>query len=430
MAYGDRMAPGVGPPHSDEPISAAVTTTCCVVGGGPAGVMLSLLLARAGVPVTLLEAHRDFERDFRGDTIHSSTLEVLDQIGLADRLHELPHAKTRELRFVSPGGGYTIAVFKRLPTRFPYVMMMPQSRFLEFVVNEAKQYPHFRLVMGASVHELLEADGTIRGVVYRGPQGRREIRAALTVATDGRFSSIRKLAGLEPVSTSAPMEVLWLRLPRKPEDEHDQATLNIRQGTFLVLLGREREWQLGYVTPKGGFQKLKTEGLTALQESIAAAAPWLADRVSLLDDWRRVNVLSVEANRLTRWHRPGLLLIGDAAHVMLPVGGVGINCAISDAVEAANVLIEPLRAGAVGDKQLEEVQRRRERLTSLIQRFQTLMQRRIVGALETGKPFSPPLLMRIILRVPGLRNLPARIVAFGIRRVRLERPDVRIEEIT
>ncbi|MEK6304577.1 MAG: FAD-dependent oxidoreductase [Acidobacteriota bacterium] len=414
----------IGDEHPRQSLEASqsLETTCCIVGGGPAGVMLSLLLARAGVPVTLLEAHKDFDRDFRGDTIHASTLEVLDQIGLADRLHELPHAKIRELSMLSPSGVYPMADFSRLPTRFPYVMMMPQSLFLDFLVEEAKKYPHFKLIMSANVQDLIEQDSVVRGVTYRCHDGIGEVRATLTVGCDGRFARLRKRAAMEPVSQSAPMEVLWFRLPRKPEDQDDQASPNIGLRQFIVLLGRVHEWQAGYVAASGGYQRLKSEGLSALQQSVAATVPWLADRVELLNDWHQVNVLSVEASRLIRWHRPGLLLIGDAAHVILPVGGVGINCAISDAVEAANVLTEPLRAGRVRENDLAEVQRRRERVTSIIQRFQTLLQKRILRSLESGKPFKPPLPLRIILRVPGLRNIPARVVAFGVRRVRLEHP--------
>jgi 2-polyprenyl-6-methoxyphenol hydroxylase-like FAD-dependent oxidoreductase len=270
---------------------------------------------------------------------------------------------------------------------------------------------------------LIEEDGAVRGVRYQSPGGWVEVRAPLTVATDGRFSRLRKLAALEPVTQSAPMEVLWFRLPRKPDDRHDEATVNVDCGRVIVLMGREDEWQVGYVFSKGDYQRLKIEGVTALQESVAAAVPWLADRVGLLNDWRHISVLSVEANRLTRWYRSGLLLIGDAAHAMLPVGGVGINCAIADAVEAANVLALPLHAGRVQESHLAEVQRRRERVTRIIQRFQAVMQKRITGrALASSKPFSPPLPLRIILRVPGLRNLPARVMGFGVRRVRLERP--------
>jgi 2-polyprenyl-6-methoxyphenol hydroxylase-like FAD-dependent oxidoreductase len=384
--------------------------------------MLSLLLARAGVPVTLLEAHQDFDRDFRGDTIHPSTLEVLDQIGLAERLHELPHSKTRELRIVSPGGVYPIAVFNRLPTRFPYIMMMPQAQFLDFLAGEATKYPHFKLVMGANAQELIEEGSRIRGVSYRGRDGVYEVRANLTVGCDGRFSRLRKRAALEPVSQSAPMEVLWFRLPRKPEDQDDQATLNIGRRQFVVLLGRTHEWQVGFVAPSGAYARLKGEGLASLQQSVAATVPWLTDRVELLNDWHQVNVLSVEASRLVTWHRPGLLLIGDAAHVVLPIGGVGINCAISDAVEAANVLTEPLRTGRVEEDDLAEVQKRRERIVRIIQGFQTVIQTRILRSLESGTPFKPPLALRMMLRVPGFRNLPARLVAFGVRRVQLEHP--------
>jgi 2-polyprenyl-6-methoxyphenol hydroxylase-like FAD-dependent oxidoreductase len=407
---------------TDAPESAK--TRCCVVGGGPAGVMLSLLLARAGVPVVLLEARRDFDRDFRGDTIHPSTLEVLDQIGLAGPLHELPHAKMRELCFITPDRIYPMAVFRRLPTRFPYVMIMPQSRFLEFLVAEAKRYPHFRIVTDANVQQLIEEDGNIRGVTYRGTHGSFEVRAPLTVAADGRFSRLRKLAALEAVTQSAPMEIIWLRLPRKPEDRHEEGSINIGHGRVIALLGRIDEWQVGYIVAKGGYQKLKREGIGSLQKSIADLVPWLADRVAAIDDWHQLNVLSVEADRLKRWHRPGLLVIGDAAHVMLPVGGVGINCAIADAVEAANVLAQPLRAGRVESRHLAQVQRRRERFTQIVQRFQRVMQKRGLGeTLEDAKPFSMPLPLRIALRIPGLRDLPPRVMAFGVRRARLERPE-------
>jgi 2-polyprenyl-6-methoxyphenol hydroxylase-like FAD-dependent oxidoreductase len=384
--------------------------------------MLSLLLARAGIRVTLLEAHRDFDRDFRGDTIHPSTLEVLDQIGLAERLHELPHVKAPAFRTVTPTGTVTGLAFDRLPTPFPYMMIMPQSRFLEFLAAEAKKYPHFELVVGARVQQLIEEDGVVRGVAYPTDGDRREVRALLTVATDGRFSRVRKLAQLEPISQSGPMEVIWVRLPRRPDDHPEEATIYFGLRQAVVALGRTDEWQLGVVLPKGGYQRFKREGLDALQHAIAATVPWLADRVHLLDTWQRVNVLSVEASRLPRWHRPGLLLLGDAAHVMLPVAGVGINCAIADAVEAANVLVDPLRSGRVQDSHLAEVQKRRERMTRLVQRFQASQQERIIKTLESGRLMRVPLPVRVMLRVPGLRTIPARVTAFGGRRVRLQQP--------
>jgi 2-polyprenyl-6-methoxyphenol hydroxylase-like FAD-dependent oxidoreductase len=396
--------------------------TCCVVGAGPAGVMLSLLLARAGIRVTLLEAHRDFDRDFRGDTIHPSTLEVLDQIGLAERLLELPHVKAPAFRTVTPTGTVTGLAFHRLPTPFPYMTIMPQSRFLEFLTDEARKYTHFRIVMGANVRRLIEDEGGVRGVAYQSDGGWREVRARLTVATDGRFSRIRKLAHLESVSESGPMEVLWLRLPREPDDRPDAATIYFGPRQVVVVLGRTEEWQLGVVLPEGGYQQFKTEGLSALQQAIASTVPWLGDRVEHLDDWHRVNVLSVAADRLEHWHRPGLLLLGDAAHVMLPVAGVGINCAIADAVEATNVLVDPLRKGHVEDDQLAEVQRRRERLTRLVQRFQAAQRDRIMRSIESGKPLGIPPLLRFLLRVPGLRNVPARMTGFGGKRVRLQHP--------
>jgi 2-polyprenyl-6-methoxyphenol hydroxylase-like FAD-dependent oxidoreductase len=385
--------------------------------------MLALLLARAGIRVTLLEAHRDFDRDFRGDTIHPGTLEVLDQIGLAARVHELPHVKAKSFRFVS---GTTIdeaAVFSRLPTPFPYMMIMPQARFLEFLVAEAKRYPHFELVLGAHVDRLLDEQGTIRGVGYRSGDGGGEVRAALTVATDGRFSRVRKLAALEPVSQSGTMEILWFRLPRRAADTHDGAAIDVGPRQVIAVLGRPHEWQLGYVGPPGRYREVKAAGLEAFRESIVAMLPWLRDRVGLLQGWDDISLLSVEASRLNEWHRPGLLLLGDAAHVMLPVGGVGINCAIADAVEAANVLTEPLRRGAVEDRHLAEVQRRREGVTRFIQRFQSRIQQGMVAAFESGRAFRLPLPLRLILKIPGLRNLPPRVPAFGVRRVRIEHPD-------
>jgi 2-polyprenyl-6-methoxyphenol hydroxylase-like FAD-dependent oxidoreductase len=416
------MATAPHPADAAEPVADVHHTSCVVVGGGPAGVMLSLLLARRGLPVTLLEAHKDFDRDFRGDTIHPSTLEVLDQLGLADRLLEIPHGTVRRFQIVTPEGTTTMADLSGLRTRFPFVAMLPQARMLEFLVDAAKRYPCFKVIMGANVQRLVEEEGVVHGVRYRGEDDAwHELRATLTVAADGRFSKFRSLAGLEPVKTAPPMDVVWFRLPRRSSEGGDTGAIHVHGGHFAVVLERSDEWQVGYAVLKGGFPQLRVAGIEALRRSLAEMVPWLADRVELLKDWKQTSVLSVESSRLRVWHKPGLLLIGDAAHVMSPVGGVGINYAVQDAVEAANLLAEPLRGGTVTDADLAAVQARRERPVRAIQAVQRLIQRKIAGpALQTDQPFRVPFFLRLLLKTPGLRNLPGQMMAFGIRRVRIE----------
>ncbi len=386
------------------------TTDCCIVGGGPAGAVLAFLLARQGIPVMLLEAHKDFDRDFRGDTIHPSVMEIMDELGLAESLLKLPHTKLRTITVVTPESSVTLADFSCLKTRYPYITMMPQVQFLEFITQEAKSYPSFQLVMGANVQELIEEDGEICGVRYRGHGGWYEVRAGLTVGADGRHSRIRQLAGFYPVETSPPMDVLWFRLPRKLEDP-EGGMGRIGRGHLLAMLDRGEYWQIAYVFPKGGYQELRTAGLEALRQSIIKVVPELSDRVQHLYDWSCVAFLSVESSRLRCWFRSGLLLIGDAAHVMSPVGGVGINYAIQDAVVAANVLSKQLLAGKVQLSDLAAVQRQREWPTRLVQAFQSLVQKQVIArALKPQQPFKPPLL----LRLPILRDLPARLIAFGV----------------
>jgi len=399
-------------------------TTCCVVGGGPAGAMLALLLARQGVEVTLLEAHRDFERDFRGDTLHASAMEILDEIGLADRLLGLRHAKVRHFTVPTKGGAFTFDLFAGLRTKFPYIVVMAQSRFLEFITEEAKRYPNFRLVMGGRVEELLEEDGVVRGVRYRGRDGWHEVHATLTVGADGRFSKVRKLAGFEPIKTSSPIDVLWFRISRREDDPKEALAARVGSGLFLVFINRFDYWQVGCTIVKGSYKEVRAAGLGRLRRSLARVAPEWADRFDELKETKQIPVLSVEVSRLKRWHKPGLLLIGDAAHVMSPVGGVGINYAIQDAVVAAGVVGEKLRTRTpVREQDLAEVQRRRELPTRVIQTFQSLAQRGVArGVLssEDERAFAVPRFVLPLLKSPRLLAIPARFLSFGLRPPRVE----------
>jgi 2-polyprenyl-6-methoxyphenol hydroxylase-like FAD-dependent oxidoreductase len=366
-----------------------------------------------------LEAHPDFDREFRGDTLHPSVMEIMDQLGLAERLLELPHTKLRSLTIQTASGPFTPVNLENLKTRYPYITVMPQSRFIEFMVEEARRYPHFEVVMGARVKELIEEDGVVRGVRYEGKNGTGEVRALLTVGADGRGSRVRRLAGFEPEKTSPPMDVLWFRLPRE-EGDPEGLVGRIGRGHIAVMIDRADHWQAGYVIPKGTYSDLRAAGISSLHEGFTELIPEYADRITTVEDWRDVSLLSVESSICPRWYRPGLLLIGDAAHVMSPVAGVGINYAIQDAVVAANVLAEPLKEGHrhlrdVPVERLAAVQRRRELPTRAIQAFQAFVQRRVLApALKTQGPFAIPTPIRLVVRIPGLRALPARLVGFGI----------------
>jgi 2-polyprenyl-6-methoxyphenol hydroxylase-like FAD-dependent oxidoreductase len=393
------------------------TTRCCVVGAGPAGVILALLLARQGIPVTLLEAHKDFDRAFRGDTIHPATLEVLDQLGLAEKVLALPHTKLTQVAFQSGSEVFPIADFRRLKTKFPYIALLPQVDFLNLIAAEAAQYPSFRLVMQAEAKELLEENGVYTGVRYRTPQATVDLKAHLTVAADGRFSRMRKAAGLEPVKQSPPMDVLWFRLSHKPDDRVAE-TFRIGAGHLLIVLNRGTYWQMGLIILKGDFPSVRQEGIAAFQQLVGTLAPEFADRTGELTDFKQITPLSVESSRLKQWYEPGLLFIGDAAHVMSPVGGVGINYAIQDAVEASNVLGAALEASRVTVRDLAKFQKRRNLPIKVIQAFQQFAQERIVKmALDGQQKFQLPLLARL----PLLRKLPSRLIGIGLRRVRVER---------
>jgi len=419
-------ARGASPPV----YSAAEHTRCCIVGAGPGGAMLALLLARKGVPVTLLEAHHDFDRDFRGDTLHASALEVLDQIGLADNLLQLRHAKVTHLDLPTRDGPIVVNLFGALDTKFPFITVMAQSRFLEFITAEAGRYPDFRLVMNARVDALIDEGGVIRGVRYRDPAGEHELRASLTVAADGRFSTVRKLAHLDVdvVKTASRVDVLWFRVSRRDSDPTEALAGRVGSGLFAVFIDRFDYWQVGCTLIKGGFGALKASGLAHFRETLGQVAPEWADRLHELQDWKQTALLSVESSRLKCWHRPGLLLIGDAAHVMSPVGGVGINYAIQDAVVACNALAPKLTSGEpITDNDVAEVQRQREWPTRVIQTFQSLAQRAVSGVvIGAGRDQAPmrtvPRFILPLLNLPWILKIPARLISYGVNAPRLLAP--------
>jgi 2-polyprenyl-6-methoxyphenol hydroxylase-like FAD-dependent oxidoreductase len=400
----------------------AASVHCCIAGGGPAGMMLGLLLARAGVRAVVLEKHRDFLRDFRGDTIHPSTLEVMHELGLADGLLALPHQKVFELRAQVGDELMPIADFSHLPVHHPFIAFMPQWDFLDFLASEAKRYPGFDLRMQAEVTGLLEESGRIAGVQARTPAGPITILAGLVVAADGRGSLVRERAGLRVVNLGAPMDVLWFRLSRGTGD--GQSMGRFASGQILVMLDRGDYWQCGYVIPKDTHDALRARGLPAFRQSVARLAPGLASRVGELQTWDDVKLLTVRVDRLERWYRDGLLCIGDAAHAMPPIGGVGINLAIQDAVAAANILARPLSRRAVTVADLARVQQRREWPTRVTQRIQVAVQNRVVvSVLGSESPLRPPLGLRLLGRSRLLRRLPARIVGLGIRPEHVTSPE-------
>ena len=378
--------------------------------------MLGLLLARAGVEVLVLEKHADFLRDFRGDTIHPSTLEILHELGLLEDFLKLPHQEVRELTVQIGDVVVPIADFSHLPTRCKFIAFLPQWNFLNFLVERAARYPSFGLRMRAEVVGLLEEDGRVVGVEVDTPEGRLEVHARLVVAADGRHSVVREKANLPIEELGAPMDVLWFRISRRPEDPATGLG-RFQVGRLFVILNRGDYWQCGFIITKGTFDEVRRAGLPAFRDSVAALVPFAADRVTDIRSWDDVKLLTVLVDRLTTWYRTGLLCLGDAAHAMSPVGGVGINLAIQDAVAAANLLAEPLGRGSVTDDELRRVQRRRALTTRVVQRFQVLIQNRVVAPIlnSRARTLTVPLALRLFVRFPWLRRIPARIVGIGLR---------------
>jgi 2-polyprenyl-6-methoxyphenol hydroxylase-like FAD-dependent oxidoreductase len=406
------------------PAETTIEVRCCVAGGGPAGMMLGYLLARAGVDVLVLEKHADFLRDFRGDTVHPSTLEVMHELGLLDEFLKRPHQEVRRLTGYVGGEPVMIADFSHLPTRCHFIALMPQWDFLDFLAEQARRYAAFQLKMQAKVTELIEEDGRVVGVRAETPDGPLAVRSTLVVGCDGRHSTVRERAGLKVNDVGAPIDVLWMRLSRRPDDPEQPAGWFDR-GRILVMIDRGNYWQCAFVIPKGGYELVRDRGLDALREDIADIAPFVGRRVGELRTWDDVKLLTVVVDRLRRWDRPGLLCIGDAAHAMSPVGGVGINLAIQDAVAAANLLAAPLRAGRVMERDLRRVQRRREFPTRVTQWLQVLVQNRVLRrVLQSRERLSLPLPLRLLRKLPFLARGPARLVGLGVRPEHVRTPDV------
>jgi 2-polyprenyl-6-methoxyphenol hydroxylase-like FAD-dependent oxidoreductase len=393
-----------------------LNTTCCIAGGGPAGVMAGYLLARAGVDVVVLEKHKDFLRDFRGDTVHPSTLEVMYELGLLQGFLQRPHQEYRQLGIRFGEIAAEVADCSHLPTHCKFIALMPQWDFLNYLTEAGRAFPGFQMKMQYEVTGLLEESGRVVGVKGKTLNGTFELRAQLTIGADGRHSVVREKAGLEIEDLGAPMDVLWMRLPKKPDDSY-YALGHLKKGKILVTINRGDYWQCAYVILKGAFQQIQQRGLPAFRDDIADVAPFLSDRTETLRDWKDVSLLSVRVDRLRNWSRPGLLCIGDSAHAMSPVGGIGINLAIQDAVAAANILAEPLRRNHVSPQDLAAVEKRRMWPTRWTQALQVQAHKKVVEPLLKGQvSFAKlPLVVRLLNEHPVLRRIPARLIGMGLR---------------
>ncbi len=406
--------------------SEVLDTRCCVAGGGPAGMMLGFLLARAGVDVVVLEKHADFLRDFRGDTIHPSTLELMYELGLLEDFLRRPHQQLSQIGAEVDGFSAIIGDFTHLPTHAKFLALMPQWDFLNFLTEKAKKYPHFHLRMESEVTSLLKENGRVRGVRATTPNGTLEVHADLTVGADGRRSTVRSSAGLEVLDLGAPIDVLWMRVSRQSSDP-GQSLGRFSGGKILVTIDRAEYWQCAYVIPKGSFADIQQRGLPSFRQDLAEIAPFLSSRTNEIEDWNAVKLLTVAVDRLRQWSKPGLLCIGDCAHAMSPVGGVGINLAIQDAVAAANQLALPLLRCTVREDDLRQVQARRSFPTRMTQAVQVFMHRKFIRpALGRQTPVRRlPLPFKLLQQFPWLRRIPARVVGLGFRPEHIRTPDTK-----
>ena len=389
---------------------------CCIVGGGPAGMMLAYLLGRAGIEVVVLEKHADFFRDFRGDTVHPSTLEVMDELGLIDGFLRLPHQRLQKMDGLFGGMPVRIADLSRLHTKYPFIAFMPQWDFLNFLRDAGRRFASLEVIMSTEAVDLIRRGETIAGVRAKRPDGFVDIEADLTIACDGRHSTVRERAGLEVEEIGAPMDVLWFRAGRRL-DETENVFARVEPGKMMITFDRGDYWQCAYVIAKGQHGAVKARGLQALLDDVVRMAPVLRSGIADVKSFDDVKLLTVAINRLPRWTQPGLLCIGDAAHAMSPVGGVGVNLAVQDAVATANLLAEKLRDGCPSEHELDAVRRRREFPVKMTQRMQMVVQNNVIsGALQGGdRPLKVPLLVRLITALPWLQGIPARLLALGVR---------------
>jgi len=405
-------------------MSETIETRCCIAGGGPAGLMLGYLLARMGVDVVVLEKHKDFLRDFRGDTIHPSTLELMHELGFLDEFLKRPHQEARELTGQVGPETFTIADFTHLPTQCKFIALMPQWDFLNFISTEAKRYVGFHLKMETEAVDLITEEGRVAGVSAESLNGALQIRAALTVGADGRRSIVRARAGLQVENLGAPMDVLWMRISRQ-KDDPSRALGHVEAGRMLVMINRDQYWQCAFLISKGALDQLQQRGIENFRKEVAALAPFLHDRVQELKSWDDISVLTVTVDHLKEWSKPGVLCIGDAAHAMSPVGGVGINLAIQDAVATANILGSRLLAGTVSRDDLAAVQRRRGFPTRATQRLQLFIQNRVIRTvLGARRPLKAPQALKLLQGWPFLRRFPARVLGMGFRPEHIHTPAV------